>query len=565
MIAAAEQSSEPSAAEGARPSEADRLAALARYQILDTAQERAFDRIVRLAALLLDVPIALISLVDADRQWFKARYGLDAPETPRAIAFCDHAIRGNDILVVPDARLDPRFCENPLVTGEMQIRFYAGAPLATPDGFALGTICAIDRTPRVLNARDAEILTALAEQVVHELEVRSALGELYREVAEGRRTARTLQGEGAKLEALLNATGTAVVTTDADRQVASLNRAAEAMFGFEPGESVGWPMTRLISTEVGIAAGEASSFAGEASNPSSVGDGWRKDGTEFPIEVSHASWTDAQGCKASGAILRDLTERRRAEAETRRREAAAQTWDKFAALGRTAGGVAHELNNLLQPIIGLTQLELDTLPVDGTPEQMETRESLAVILDSGKQARDVVRRILMFARKAKPVLAPIDFPTALQRSIASFGKALPQGVHVDYIIDTDAVGLATINEAELSEVMSNLASNAAYAMDGSGTLTIRVDRPVLTEAAASLGIAAGPTFRISVADTGYGMDADTKMQAFEPFFTTKPIGQGTGLGLSMAYGVLRDWKGAIAVDSTVGGGSTFTLYIPVTP
>jgi PAS domain S-box-containing protein len=536
--------------------EADRLAA--RYQILDTPREPAFDRIVRLAALLLDVPIALISLVDVDRQWFKARYGLDAPETPRAIAFCDHAIRGSDVLVVPDARLDPRFCENPLVTGEMQIRFYAGAPLATPDGFALGTICAIDRTPRVLSARDAEILTALAEQVVHELEVRSALGELYREVAEGRRIAHTLRGEGAKLQALLNATETAVVTTDTDGQVASLNRAAEAMFGFEPGESVGKPIAGLISTKVGIAAGEASS-------PSSVGNGWRKDGTEFPIEVSHASWTDAQGCKASGAILRDLTQRRRDEAESRRREAAAQTWDKFAALGRTAGGVAHELNNLLQPIIGLTQLELDTLPVDGTAEQMETRESLAMVLDSGNQARDVVRRILMFAGNAKPILAPVEFPAALQRSIALLGKSLPQGVQVDHVIDADAIGLATINEAELAEVMNNLASNAAYAMDGSGTLTIRVDRLVLTEAAASLGIAEGPTFRISVADTGYGMDADTKMHAFEPFFTTKPIGQGTGLGLSMAYGVLRDWKGAIAIDSMVGGGSTFTLYIPVTP
>jgi PAS domain S-box-containing protein len=557
MSAAVQQSSQPSATEGAILGEADRLAALRRYQILDTPLEPAFDRIVRLAAVLLDVPIALISLLDADRQWFKARYGLDVPETPRAIAFCDHAIRDSNVLVVPDARLDPRFCENPLVTGEMQVRFYAGAPLVTPDGFALGAICAIDRTPRVLNARDATILAALAEQVVHELEVRSALGELYREVAEGRRSARTLQGEGAKLEALLNATETAVVTTDTDGQVASLNRAAEAMFGFEPGESVGKPMVGLISTEAGTADGEAS-------NPSSVGNGWRKDGTEFPIEVSRASWIDAQGCKVSGAVLRDLTERRRAEAETRRREAAAQTWDKFAALGRTAGGVAHELNNLLQPIIGLTQLELDTLPVDGTAEQMESRESLAMILDSGNQARNVVRRILMFARKAKPVLAAVDFSAALQRSIASFGKSLPQGVHVDHVIDADAIGLATINEDELTEVMSNLADNAAYAMDGSGTLTIRLDRLVLTDAAASLGIAAGPTFRISVADTGYGMDADTKMQVFEPFFTTKPIGQGTGLGLSMAYSVLRDWKGAIAVDSTVGRGSTFTFYVPVT-
>jgi PAS domain S-box-containing protein len=557
MTAAAHPSNGPSAAAGTAVGEAERLVALQRYQVVDTSEESAFDRIVRLAALLLDVPIALVSLVDADRQWFKARYGLDTRETPRAIAFCDHAIRGSDVLVVPDAELDPRFCDNPLVTGNMHVRFYAGAPLVTPDGFAIGTICAIDRVPRQLHSRDAAILAALAEQVVHELEVRSALGELYREVAEGRRTARTLQGEGAKLEALLNATGNAVVTTDVDGQVASLNRAAEAMFGFEPGEPVGWPMARLISTEPSVAGVEVAIRSCD-------GKGRRRDGTEFPIEVSRANWADAQGCRASGAILRDLTQRRCAEAEARRREAADQTRDKLAALGRTAGGIAHELNNLLQPIIGLTQLELESLPAEGTVEQMETRDSLAMILESGKQARNVVRKVLMFARKAKPELKLVDFPAALRRTIASFGKLLPPGIHVDQIIDDDAAGCATVNEAELAEVMANLAANAAYAMDGRGTLTIRLDRVEAPENGASLGIAAGAAFRIVVADTGHGMDADTAAQIFEPFFTTKPIGQGPGLGLSIAYGVLRDWKGAIAVNSTVGRGSTFTLYVPVT-
>lgn len=557
MTAVAHQSSEPSVATGATTGETDRLAALARYQILDTPQEPAFDRIVRLAALLLDVPIALISLVDADRQWFKARYGIDAPETPRAIAFCDHAIRGSSLLVVPDAELDPRFCDNPLVTGEMHVRFYAGAPLVTPDGFALGTICAIDRAPRQLNARDAAILAALAEQVLHELEVRSALGELYREVAEGRRTARTLQGEGAKLEALLNATENAVVTTDTDGQVASLNRAAEAMFGFEPGQSVGKPIAGLISVEDGLPGCENLTR-------SINGNGRRKDGTQFPIEVSRARWTDAQGSLASGAIVRDVTDRNRAEAESRRREAAAHSQDKLAALGRTAGGVAHELNNLLQPIIGLTQLELDQLPAEGTDEQIESRESLAMVLESANLAREVVRKVLMFARKAKPAVAPVDLPAALRRSMATFGALLPPGVHLEQVIDAAAVGVATINEAEFAEVMGNLAVNAVDAMDGKGTLTIRLDRLELTEAVASQGVTAGSWFRISVIDTGQGMNAETKAQMFEPFFTTKPIGQGTGLGLSIAYGVLRDWKGAIAVESTVGSGSTITLYIPVT-
>lgn len=541
----------------ASPGEAERLAALQRYQILDTAQELAFDRIVRLAARLLDVPIALISLIDAERQWFKARYGLEAPETPRAIAFCDHAIRGRDILVVPDAERDARFCDNPLVTGGMHVRFYAGAPLLTPDGFALGTICAIDRSPRDLNERDAAILAALAEQVVHELEVRSALGELYREVAEGRRTARTLQGEGAKLAALLNATENAVVTTDTDGQVASLNRAAEAMFGMSPGESIGWPMSRLIFTEPGSAGDEAMT-------KSSDGRGWRKSGVEFPIEVSRANWIDAQGQTASGAILRDMTERRRVEAEVRGREAADQSREKLAALGRVAGGVAHELNNLLQPIIGLTQLELETLPEDGSSEQLESRENLASILQSGRQARDVVRKVLMFARKAKPELVPVDFPAAVSRAIASSGKLLPPGMHVEEIVEDGAVGQATINEAELADVMANLALNAACAMDGSGSLTIRVDRLELAGTAITLGVAAGGYFRVAVVDTGCGMDEATRAQIFEPFFTTRPVGQGTGLGLSIVYGVLRDWKGAVAVDSSSGVGSTFTLYVPVT-
>ena len=100
-------------------------------------------------------------------------------------------------------------------------------------------------------------------------------------------------------------------------------------------------------------------------------------------------------------------------------------------------------------------------------------------------------------------------------------------------------------------------------MDGLGTVTIRVDRVELADAAASLGIAAGPAFRISVADTGCGIDASTMTQIFEPFFTTKPVGQATGLGLSVAYSVIHDWKGAIAVESTVGSGSTFTIHLPI--
>lgn len=149
------------------------------FRILDSLPEQSYDDIVTLAAHICAVPIALISLIDSERQWFKAKVGLDAPQTPREQAFCAHAILNpSDIMEVPDAKLDPRFANNPLVTGEPGIRFYAGAPLVTPFGSALGTLCIIDRVPRRLTPPMAKALKALARQVVRLLELRRALAEL---------------------------------------------------------------------------------------------------------------------------------------------------------------------------------------------------------------------------------------------------------------------------------------------------------------------------------------------------------------------------------------------------
>ncbi len=155
-----------------------RLAALEGLGVLDTPAEECIDRITRLAKRHFDVPIALVSLVDGTRQWFKSAAGLDAPGTAREISFCGHAIMHDDVLVVPDAANDPRFAENPLVRGEPHIRFYAGAPLLTPSGFRLGTLCIIDRRPRAsLDEEQQATLRDLADMVTRELYLRGGTGD----------------------------------------------------------------------------------------------------------------------------------------------------------------------------------------------------------------------------------------------------------------------------------------------------------------------------------------------------------------------------------------------------
>ena len=180
--------------------ETDRLDALQRYDILDTLPEQAFDDLARLAAQICQTPIALITLVDADRQWFKSKVGLTVSETPRDVAFCAHTIVERRLLIVPDTSQDDRFASNPLVTGEPKIRFYVGVPLMTPDNFALGTLCAIDYVPRELSSQQQEALEILARQVVTQLELRRHLLALQQVNQQQQQAELALQNIYAQLE-----------------------------------------------------------------------------------------------------------------------------------------------------------------------------------------------------------------------------------------------------------------------------------------------------------------------------------------------------------------------------
>jgi adenylate cyclase len=220
--------------------EADRLKALNRYNILDTDAEGAFDDLTALASYICGTPIALVSLVDANRQWFKSKVGLGATETSREIAFCSHAILNpNELLVIPNAMEDDRFASNPLVTSDPNIRFYAGAPLVTPEGFPIGTLCAIDTVPRHLTPEQLEALRTLGRQVISQMELRINYAKLKRAQVRQKQVEAKLRSTDEQIVNFLEGMSDAFFALDPQWRFTYVNYKASQFLQREPEELFG--------------------------------------------------------------------------------------------------------------------------------------------------------------------------------------------------------------------------------------------------------------------------------------------------------------------------------------
>ena len=285
-------------------SEEERLRALASYGIVDTPPEFAFDEITRLAALLLGVPSAAISVVDEQRQWFKARTGIDFQETPREHAFCAHAVEARQFFEVTDAADDVRFAKNPLVTRENGIRFYAGAPMFDAAGYCLGTVCVFDTSPRApLSSSQRQALGDLAQLAVERIQERLS----------------RIEGEVAA--SVVTATSDAVLAVGNDCRITFWNPGAERMFGYDAAEAIGQSLDLILpGGEFAMPPPGGPTTPGSEDKALPIGttvelEAHRASGERFPIELSIARWNGEgqDGKEGFAAIIRDVTDRKSLE------------------------------------------------------------------------------------------------------------------------------------------------------------------------------------------------------------------------------------------------------------
>ncbi|MFI5365423.1 MAG: PAS domain S-box protein [Candidatus Binatia bacterium] len=387
---------------------------------------------------------------------------------------------------------------------------------------------------------------------------------IKQDISERTRAETALRESQARLNGIVDSAMDGIVTIDDQERIVVFNAAAEKMFGCPAIEAIGQPVERFIPERFRAAhhghlrhfsqTGDTQRAAGQVIRVSAL----RAGGEEFPIEAS-ISRTEVDGHLLLTIILRDVAERVRGEKARAQLEAQLRLAQKMEALGTLAGGIAHDFNNILGAIIGNAALARQDVG-----SSHPAVESLNEIRKASHRAKDLVQRILAFSSEQSRPRSVILLRPVVEETVTLLRATLPAGVAIVTAFDADTPTVLA-DPTQIHQVLMNLCTNAWHALEGHpGRIDIHLDGVTLdAEAADAVAtLRPGRFARLSVTDTGKGMNADTVERIFDPFFTTKPVGQGTGLGLSVVHGIMKAHDGAVTVASQPGSGTTFHLYFP---
>lgn len=526
----------------AQRNEATRLQALYDLRLLDTAPEERFDRITRLACRLLEVPISLVALVDAERQWFKSHTGIDLVETTRADSFCTHTIQHEAGLFVEDTLADPRFRDNVFVRGAPNVRFYAGVPLAAPDGSRVGALCVIDSHARRFDEGQMRALRDLAAIAGEELRAgsRPAPASAPAPAPPSAPDANPI-APGWERAVFANLPE-GILMLDADGVVVAANRAAEHIFGAAPGALAGHAARTLLDGELSCLL-----LGGRLPQGVPYETGARRvDGASFPVELSYCPL--AWGGRAMfAATVRDMSgrraldERNRALEERRRHHFATAT---------------HELRTPMSSVLGFSELLLKREFDAGTQ-----RELVEIIHRETSRLVDLVNALLDLARieaggKEELRIGPVELGSLVTQTLSGLeglGEIHRIGVEL-------APGLPPLaaDAHKLQQALTNILSNSIkYSRPGTPIMLTAA----LIEATGRREIA------IRVRDQGAGMTAQQQAHLFDAFYRVdhdSPI-QGTGLGMTILKEIIDLHGGRITVESEIGRGTEVAIFLPPSP
>jgi PAS domain S-box-containing protein len=541
---------------------ASRVVVLSAARLLDDEKFPAFDSIAEITARLVGAEAAFVSLIAEDRHIFAgASIGATAtsrrPDLPMCNSICSLVVESEQSLEIADTRIDPRLQASQIAAAESLVA-YLGVPLRLESGEVVGALCAVQGTPREWTTDDHGWLERMARTVVTEIHARRQAVALEVSVLERRRAARLvpardlseLERRDAELHLLRTAISRLndiVLITEAEPiddtgpRVVFVNEAFERRTGYALAEIIGktprilqGPKTdREALDRIRKSLVEWRPVREELIN-------YTKSGEEFWLELDIVPVANDDGWNTHWiAIERDITARKLLESERAQGQ-------RLEAIGQFSGGIAHDFANLTTVIGASAELLRGQVPEAGA-------EEVEAILAATDRARSLVGQILAFSRQQVLHLRDLSLPAIVRQTDILLRRLVEGSIRLELTLPEHEI-MVLADETQIVQVLLNLASNARDAMRHGGVLRISVEQ---------VEDPGGPVGRLRVADEGGGIAPEHLKVIFEPFFTTKPLGRGTGLGLSTAYGIVQQLGGEMRVRSTLGAGTVFEIDLPV--